>query len=243
MGADSEKTCLLCGGAGQIEATASNGQPMTVPCSPCMLARMERDLFSEAGESHGRFDWVPAEGPKSCHEFVEKLRKGGRTLSPKEFALVLDAWGAARRSKQYQQAQGVALTTGEILAIERRSAMTDDEAIRFARSVESAIQGKAPTALAAVPEGWRIRKESTGIHEIRVDTPTDQHCFVPLLEDAPDHHPINIFYALLETMLAAAPTPAEPYDRERLSPAEFHRLYSQNPTPADPEDGGDHEKA
>jgi hypothetical protein len=56
-----------------------------------------------------------------------------------------------------------ALSTGQILALERRSNMTDDEAIRFARAVERAVLARAPLPAQDKPVAVRDALRRLGV--------------------------------------------------------------------------------
>lgn len=65
-------------------------------------------------------------------------------LSHKTALDAVKAWNtrAAIAADRAKRITGSALTTGQILAMERRSNMTDDETLRFTRTIESAVLAK-----------------------------------------------------------------------------------------------------
>ena len=82
-----------------------------------------------------------------------------------------------------------------------------DEAQLMALTGESWLRTNAPDRLREtkhqVPEGWAIERvpgHDVFPNGIRVDSPDDHHCIVEKVGLRP-HHPINLFYDLLDALL------------------------------------------
>ena len=95
--------------------------------------------------------------------------------------LTVTAWWSAwiaRAQLEADRAQRQAgqgdLTTGTILALERRSSMTDDEALRFARAVEFAVLRAIATPSGAGARGLEAGADGADARDVDIRWTSDQ---------------------------------------------------------------------
>lgn len=65
-----------------------------------------------------------------------------------------------------------------------------------------------PPKAQGVPEGWRIRRMPYDAQEagkIQVDSPDGHHCLLERRVQMAPHHPMNMFYALAESLISTNP--------------------------------------